>query len=87
MDWQTIKDTTGNIYSYLEDILVIKEYEINQEDDLITKTEMFILRYRRILGIILLCILLYIWYKCNIYTNNVVHYFIPLGSATWCGGR
>jgi len=72
MDWQTIKDTTGNIYSYLEDILVIKEYEINQEDDLITKTEMFILRYRRILGIILLCILLYIWYKCNIYTNNVV---------------
>lgn len=74
MDWQSIKEnikenikeTTSNIYSYLEDILIIKEYEINRDDDLITKTEMFVLRYRRILGIILLCILLYIWYNCDI---------------------
>ena len=65
MDWQSIKEnikenikeTTSNIYSYLEDILIIKEYEINRDDDLITKTEMFVLRYRRILGIILLCII------------------------------
>ena len=67
----TIRNTLSNIYSYLEDLLIIKEYIINPEDDLITKTEMFILRYRRILGIILLIILLYIMFFCNIGINGI----------------
>jgi hypothetical protein len=77
MNWQYIKETSSNIYSYLEDILIIKEYEINQDNDLITQTETFILRYRRILGIILLCILLYILYKCK----NKVHNTIQKGAG------
>lgn len=54
-----------NTYDYLDDILVFKEYEINPDDDLITQTKMFILRYRRIIGILLLIILLYMGFKCD----------------------
>lgn len=54
-----------NTYDYLDNILVFKEYEINPDDDLITQTKMFILRYRRIIGILLLIILLYMGFNCN----------------------
>lgn len=54
-----------NTYDYLDDILVFKEYEINPDDDLITQTKMFILRYRRIIGILLLIILLYMGFNCD----------------------
>lgn len=54
-----------NTYDYLDNILVFKEYEINPDDDLITQTKMFILRYRRIIGILLLIILLYMGFNCD----------------------
>ena len=59
------------IYSYFKyiynNILIINEYTINNDDDLITQAKCFILRYRRIIGIILLCSLLYIdfTYSCD----------------------
>lgn len=54
-----------NTYDYLDNILVFKEYEINPDDDLITQTKMFILRYRRIIGILILIILLYMGFNCD----------------------
>jgi len=60
-----VVNTLINTYDYLDNILVFKEYQINPDDDLITQTKMFILRYRRIIGIILLIILLYIGFNCN----------------------
>jgi len=62
----TSKIVTINTYNYLEDILVFKDYEIDENADLITQSKQFILRYRRIIGIILLAILLYIWFNCDI---------------------
>jgi len=59
-----------NTYDYLDNILVFKEYEINPDDDLITKTKMFILRYRRIIGILLLIILVYIGFNCHFGQNR-----------------
>ncbi len=62
----TSKIVAINTYNYLEDILVFKDYEIDENADLITQSKQFILRYRRIIGIILLAILLYIWFNCDI---------------------
>ena len=62
----TSKIVTINTYNYLEDILIFKDYEIDENADLITQSKQFILRYRRIIGIILLAILLYIWFNCDI---------------------
>lgn len=66
----TSKTVAVKTYYYLEDILVFKEYEINEDDDLITQTKQFILRYRRLIGLILLAILLYIWFYCDVSNNK-----------------
>ena len=66
----TSKTVAVKTYYYLEDILVFKEYEINEDDDLITQTKQFILRYRRLIGLILLAILLYILFYCDISNNK-----------------
>lgn len=50
---------------YIRNILIIEEYVINPEDDFISQSKTFILRYRRILGIILLIILITILYSCD----------------------
>lgn len=63
-------DNLSNIVNLLEDWLVSKEYEIDTDDDLITKTQIFILRYRRIIGILLLIILLYIGFNCDFGHNR-----------------
>jgi len=66
----TSKTIAVKTYYFLEDILVFKEYEIDENTDLITQTKQFILRYRRIIGLILLAILLYIWFYCDININK-----------------
>lgn len=60
-----ITETLNDIWIFLEDIIIIKEYEINPDDDLITQTKSFILRYRRIIGFFILILLLSIWKSCN----------------------
>ena len=66
------------LYNYLVDILVIKDNNINDSDSdsysVLTQTKKFILKYRRIIGIVLLIGLLYIDYKCdtiNIYSKPI----------------
>jgi hypothetical protein len=58
-------DYIYNAYSYLEDTLIIKEHEINKQDDWITKSKQFLLRYRRIIGIVMLCIVIYLALYCE----------------------
>jgi len=60
----------NNIANLLKEWLVSKEYIINSDDDLITQTKMFILRYRRIIGIIIIIILLYIGLNCDLSNEN-----------------
>ena len=72
------------LYNYLVDILIIKDNtssdtNTNTDTDsnsnsILTQTKKFILKYRRIIGIVLLCTLLYIDYKCdknNIYSKPI----------------
>ena len=71
MDILNIYTYLQRIYDYVENIfintLIIKKHTININDDFLTQFKCFILRYRRIIGIILLCILLYIDSNCNNY--------------------
>lgn len=71
MDILNIYTYLQRIYDYVENIfintLIIKKHTINSNDDLLTQFKCFILRYRRIIGIILLCILLYLDSNCNNY--------------------
>jgi hypothetical protein len=66
----TSKNTVLKIYYYLESILVFKEHEINENADLITQTQQFILRYRRLIGLVLLIVLIYIWFNCDVSNNK-----------------
>ena len=59
MDYTTI---CNNINNYLID----KEININENDTFINKLIFFLLKYKRIIAIILLIILLYIGYQCNL---------------------
>lgn len=59
-----------SIQNTIETYLIFNEYKINPNDDCLTQIKMFILRYRRIIGIILLIILLYIGVNCDIYTYS-----------------
>lgn len=59
-----------NIVNLLEDWLIFKEYTVNGDDDLITQTKIFILRYRRIIGITIIIILLYVGLNCNFGNEN-----------------
>lgn len=59
MDYTTI---CNNINNYLID----KEININENDTFINKLNFFLLKYKRIIAIILLIILLYIGYQCNL---------------------
>jgi len=59
-----------NIWEWITDIMIIKEYEINPDDTYWEQTKSFILRYRRIIGIFLLIILIYIWIYCDFDNND-----------------
>ena len=59
-----------NIWEWITDIMIIKEYEINPNDTYWEQTKSFILRYRRIIGIFLLIILIYIWINCDFDNND-----------------
>ena len=63
--YDIIKSYIITFYNYIKHLLIIDEYIINDDDKLIIKIKYFILRYRRIIGIILLFILLYINSKCD----------------------
>ena len=65
-----LNNIVNNIVNVVESWLVFKEYEINSDDDLITQTKMFILRYRRIIGILLFIMLVYIGFICNFGQNR-----------------
>lgn len=47
------------------DIIILKEYNIDENDNIELKIKYFILRYRRIIGILLLIILIYLYINCN----------------------
>lgn len=63
--YDIIKSYIITFYNYIKHLLIIDEYIINDDDKLIIKIKYFILRYRRVIGIILLFILLYINSKCD----------------------
>ena len=54
-----------NGIDWFHDLLIIKEYEINPDDTYLEQFKTFCMRYRRLLGIIALCILIYIGVYCN----------------------
>ena len=62
-----------NIWEWITNIMIIKEYEINPDDTYWEQTKSFILRYRRIIGIFLLIILIYIWINCDFDNNNTTN--------------
>jgi len=68
--YDIIKSYIIIVYNYIKQLLIIDAYTINDDDELIIQIKYFILRYRRIIGIILLCLLLYINNKCHISNNN-----------------
>lgn len=55
----------NNIWEWLNDTLIIKEYIINENDTYYEQFKSGLLRYRRIIGIIALCILIYIGIYCG----------------------
>jgi hypothetical protein len=67
-----ILDYIYNKYIYLEDLLIIKEYQINPHDDWITKSKYFLLRYRRIIGIVMLSIIIYLALYCEPIEENTI---------------
>jgi flagellar biosynthesis GTPase FlhF len=69
-DISTWKDNFYYVLDILDNLFIIKEYVIKPDDDLITQSKYFILRYRRIIGIILLIILLYIAFTCKFNENT-----------------
>ena len=85
-DNNVMLDYIYNAYSYLEDLLIIKEHEINHSDDWITKSKHFLLRYRRIIGIVMLCIVIYIALYCEPVDMAVSRYsreeYIQKGGAS-----
>jgi hypothetical protein len=64
-DNNVMLDYIYNGYTYLEDLLIIKEHEIKSSDDWITKSKHFLLRYRRIIGIVMLSIVIYLALYCE----------------------
>ena len=62
-----------NISTYITEYLIDKDIIINENDTIIKKTPYFLLKYKRIIAIILLFILIIIWFNCNIYTDNNVN--------------
>ena len=68
--YDIIKSYIIIVYNYIKQLLIIDAYTINDDDELIIQIKYFILRYRRIIGIILLCLLLYINNKYHISNNN-----------------
>jgi len=73
-----------NAYTYLEDLLIIKEYEINSRDDWIIKSKNFLLRYRRIIGIVMLSIVIYLALYCEpieLIQNNAREESVQKGGA------
>jgi hypothetical protein len=54
-----------NGIDWFYNLLVIKEFEINSDDTYLDQFYSFCLRYRRLLGIIALCLLIYIGVYCN----------------------
>lgn len=66
---------TNNIYNYLIDTKI----DIDENDTLLIKLQKILLKYKRIIAIVLLIILLILGYYCNIYniynlnTNNKKH--------------
>ena len=68
--YDIIKSYIIIVYNYIKQLLIIDAYTINDDDELIIQIKYFILRYRRIIGIILLCLLLYINNNCHISNNN-----------------
>ena len=60
---------TNNIYNYLIDTKI----DIDENDTLLIKIQKILLKYKRIIAIVLLIILIILGYYCNIYniyTNN-----------------
>lgn len=68
--YDNIKSYIIIFYNYIKQLLIIDKYTINDDDEFIIQIKYFILRYRRIIGIILLCLLLYIDNKCNTDNSN-----------------
>jgi len=55
-----------NICDNLINYLIDKNIHINENDTTLTKLKLFLLKYKRIISIILLILLLIIGYKCNL---------------------
>lgn len=68
-----------NGIDWFHDLLIIKEYEINPDDTYLEQFKTFCMRYRRLLGIIALCILIYVGVYCN--GNGGSHGWLQSGGA------
>ena len=67
----SLKNISVSLWILLNDIFIIHEYEIDKDAPITERIKIFILRYRRIIGVILFCILLYIMIYCeNYYGDN-----------------
>jgi hypothetical protein len=55
-----------NICDIINNYLIDKEININENDTFINKLKFFLLKYKRIIAIVLLIILLFIGYQCNL---------------------
>ena len=55
-----------NICDIINNYLIDKDININENDTFINKLKFFLLKYKRIIAIVLLIILLFIGYQCNL---------------------
>ena len=84
--YDNIKSYIIIFYNYIKQLLIIDKYTINDDDEFIIQIKYFILRYRRIIGIILLCLLLYIDNKCNTDNSNKYNNGNSNGNKNMIGG-
>ena len=84
--YDNIKSYIIIFYNYIKQLLIIDKYTINDDDEFIIQIKYFILRYRRIIGIILLCLLLYIDNKCNTDNSNKYNNDNGNGNKNMFGG-
>jgi len=60
-----------NICNNISNYLIDKDIYINENDTKLNKLKFFLLKYKRIISIVLLIILLIIGYKCNLKYLNI----------------
>jgi hypothetical protein len=65
-----IENAIKTIYDFLEDIIIDKDHSIDDKAEWTLKIQQYLLRYRRIIGMIILLILVSIMYYCNGKSNG-----------------